>query len=67
MSHGTAEDVLFCFVAGQFFTNTGAVPLAVVLGDVTNSVPVSDAHVDAVKVAHFVCAPPDQMIDVGVL
>ena len=67
MSQSTVKDDLSRVVAGQLVTTTGAVPLAVAPGDAANSVPGSDAHVDAVKVAHFVFAPPDQTIDVGVL
>jgi hypothetical protein len=67
MSQNKVADVLSRFVAGQLFTTTGAVSLAVALGDVANSAPGSDAHVDAVKVARFVFAQPDQTIDVEVL
>lgn len=67
MSHSTVEDVLSRFVAGQLLTTTGAVLFAVVRGDVANSRPGSDAHVEAVKAVRFVCAPHDQTIDVGVL
>jgi hypothetical protein len=65
MSRSEFEDALARTVAGQLRTGTGSVSLDVVLRDVANSVPGSDARVDAIEVARFVFAQLDPTADDG--
>ena len=65
MSRSEFEDALARTVAGQLRTGTGSVSLDVVFRDVANSVPGSDARVDAIEVARFVFAQLDPTADDG--
>jgi hypothetical protein len=65
MNQSDFEDALARTVAGNLRTGTGSVSLDVVLRDVANSVPGSDARVDAVEVARFVFGQLDPTADDG--
>ncbi|TFC93377.1 MULTISPECIES: hypothetical protein [Cryobacterium] len=66
MSRSEFEEALSRTVAGELLTVTGSAPVDVALRDVANSVPGSDARVDAIEVARLVFAQLDRAANDGV-
>lgn len=66
MGRRDVEEALSRAVAGEPLTDTGTDPFDVVLRDVANSVPGSDARDDAIEVARLVFAQLDPATDDGI-
>ncbi|KFF58469.1 hypothetical protein JF66_18340 [Cryobacterium sp. MLB-32] len=66
MSRKDFEEALSRAVAGEHLADTGTDPLDVVLRDVANSGPGSDARDDAIEVARLVFAQLDPATDDGI-
>ena len=66
MSRREFEEALSRTIAGESLTDTGSASVDVALRDVVNSVPGSDARVDAIEVARLVFAQLDRATDDGV-